>query len=86
VEGAGRRGRLESGDRVIRRHRWLKTVGTVLRFDGTGVDGAARAWIRWDHRETLPNPSLEPIDDLEVIDAGTTPAAGPVGTEARAQP
>jgi hypothetical protein len=56
------------GDLVIRRHRLLKTVGTVLRLGGADATGASRAWIRWSHPTTLPNPSLEPIDDLEVLE------------------
>ena len=61
--------RLRVGDIVIRRHRLLKTQGTVLRFDGEDDNGASRAWIRWSHPSTLPNPSLEPVDDLELIQA-----------------
>jgi hypothetical protein len=53
---------------VIRRHRLLKTQGTVLRFDGEDENGASRAWVRWLHPSTLPNPSLEPVDDLELVE------------------
>jgi hypothetical protein len=60
--------RLKPGDVVIRRHRLLKTRGTVLRFDGEDENGASRAWIRWDHPTTLPNPSLETIDDVELVE------------------
>lgn len=60
--------RLKPGDRVIRRHRLLKTQGTVLRFDGEDENGASRAWVRWLHPSTLPNPSLEPVDDLELVE------------------
>ena len=61
--------RLKPGDVVVRRHRLLKTRGTVLRFDGEDDDGASRAWIRWDHPTTLPNPSLETIDDVELVES-----------------
>jgi len=55
--------KLRVGDLVIRRHRLLKTQGTVLRFDGEDENGASRAWIKWSHPNTLPNPSLEAVDD-----------------------
>ncbi len=61
--------RLKPGDVVIRRHRLLKTRGTVLRFDGEDENGGARVWVRWLHPTTLPNPSLEPVDDLELVEA-----------------
>lgn len=60
--------RLKPGDLVIRRHRLLKTRGTVLRFDGEDENGAPRVWVRWLHPTTLPNPSLEPADDLEAVE------------------
>ena len=31
----------------------------------------ARAWIKWDHPTTLPNPSLETLDDVELVEADT---------------
>jgi hypothetical protein len=65
--------RLQIGDVVVRRHRLLKTHGTVLRFDGEDENGGSRAWIRWSHPDTLPNPSLEAVDDLEIV-AGVTSA------------
>jgi hypothetical protein len=68
--------RLKPGDVVVRRHRLLKTRGTVLRFDGEDENGASRAWIRWHHPTTLPNPSLETIDDVELVEGGE-PVAGP---------
>jgi hypothetical protein len=67
--------RLKPGDVVVRRHRLLKTRGVVLRFDGEDENGASRAWIRWDHPTTLPNPSRETVDDLELAAGGE--AAGP---------
>ena len=60
--------RLKPGDLVVRRHRLLKTHGTLLRCDGEDDNGASLAWIRWDHPTTLPNPSLETIDELELVD------------------
>ena len=59
--------RFKPGDVVIRRHRLLKTQGTIVRFDGEDVHGASRAWVRWNHATTLPNPSLETVDDLEPV-------------------
>ena len=59
--------RLRIGDLVVRRHRLLKTRGTVVRFDGEDRHGASRAWIKWSHPNTLPNPSLESVDDLELV-------------------
>lgn len=68
---SSRRARLMSrphpGDLVIRRHRLLKTQGTLLRFSGEDENGAPRAWVKWNHPDTLPNPSLEPVDDLEMV-------------------
>ena len=61
--------RLKLGDVVIRRHRLLKTRGTVLRFDGEDENGASRAWVRLQPPTTLPNPSLEAVDDLELVEA-----------------
>ena len=60
--------RLRVGDVVIRHHRLLKTRGVLLRFDGEDENGASRAWIKWSHPDTLPNPSLEAVDDLELVD------------------
>jgi hypothetical protein len=59
---------LKPGDQVVRRHRLLKTRGTVVRFAGRDENGAPRAWIKWTHPTTLPNPSLEPLDELELIE------------------
>jgi len=60
--------RLKPGDLVIRRHRLLKTRGTVVRFDGEDENGASRAWIKWSHPTTLPNPSLETVDELALVE------------------
>jgi hypothetical protein len=60
--------KLRVGDPVIRRHRLLKTQGIVLRFDGEDENGASRVWVKWSHPNTLPNPSLEAVDDLELLE------------------
>ena len=59
--------RLNVGDVVVRRHRLIKTQGTVLRFDGEDADGQSRVWVRWNHPTTLPNPSRESVDTLECV-------------------
>jgi len=61
--------RLHVGDLIVRRHRLLKTQGTVLRFDGEDENGASRVWVKWSHPDTLPNPSLEAVDDLELVES-----------------
>lgn len=38
-----------------------------MRFAGRDENGAPLAWIKWTHPTTLPNPSLEPLDELELI-------------------
>ena len=60
--------RVRPGALVIRRHRLLKTQGTVLRFGREDHHGAAGAWIKWNHPDTLPNPSLQLVDELELVD------------------
>jgi hypothetical protein len=65
--------RFKPGDLVIRHHRLLKTRGTVVRFDGKDGNGASRAWIKWNHPTTLPNPSLETVDELELLEEGDGP-------------
>ncbi len=59
--------RLAVGDLVVRSHRLLKTHGTVVRVALQHRGEALRVWIKWDHPNTLPNPSLEAADDLEVV-------------------
>jgi hypothetical protein len=58
--------RLHVGDLVVRRHRLLKTQGVLLRFDGEDANGGSCAWVKWNHPNTLPNPSREAVDDLEL--------------------
>ena len=65
------RPRFKPGDGVIRRHRLLKTRGTVLRLDTDADTGGSLAWVKWDHPTTLPNPSREPLDDLELVDVSS---------------
>jgi len=37
--------------------------------------GAARqVWVKWDHPDTLPNPSLESADSLKAIKGTSSPA------------
>ena len=66
---------IKPGDQVVRRHRLLKTLGTVVRFAGRDENGAPRAWIRWSHPTTLPNPSLETLDELELAESRGPEAA-----------
>jgi hypothetical protein len=57
------------GDLVVRRRRPLKTQGTIVRLvllQGKG----GQAWIKWDHASTLPNPSVEYVDDLQLVKHG----------------
>jgi len=68
--------RLRSGDVVVRRHRLLKTHGIVVGFGGDDYSGFSQAWVRWDHPDTLPNPSLEVVNSLELLVDGT-PVTGP---------
>jgi hypothetical protein len=66
------------GDLVIRIHRVFKTRGTIVR-DVTRRPGEARqVWVKWDHDDTLPNPSREDADDLELVkrpDQSASPSA-----------
>ncbi len=67
-------GPVRVGDQVVRRQRALKTRGVVRRQGAETVEGMARVWVRWEHPNTLPNPSLELVDDLEVIARSTSAA------------
>lgn len=58
---------LDIGDVVVRTHRLLKTRGTVVRVVSRTRGDARQVWVKWDHPNTLPNPSLEPADELEVV-------------------
>jgi hypothetical protein len=39
--------------------------------------GGVRVWIKWNHATTLPNPSLEAVDDLERVGPNTFPRFDP---------
>lgn len=58
---------LRAGDLVIRSHRLLKTRGTIVRVALLRRGEARQVWVKWDHSDTLPNPSLEAADTLEVV-------------------
>jgi hypothetical protein len=58
---------LRAGDIVIRSHRLLKTRGTIVRVELVRRGEARQVWVKWDHRDTLPNPSLEAAETLEVV-------------------
>ena len=60
--------RLSVGDLVIRSHRLLKTHGTVVRAAPQRRGETRQVWVKWDHSDTLPNPSREAADDLELIE------------------
>ena len=65
---------LRVGDVVVRSHHLLKTRGTVVRVAAQRRGEARQVWVKWDHPDTLPNPSLESADSLEVV-KGTSPPA-----------
>lgn len=58
---------LRVGDLVIRSHRFLKTRGTIVRAAWQRAGEARQVWVKWDHSDTLPNPSREAADDLELV-------------------
>ena len=58
---------LRVGDLVIRSHRLLRTHGTVVRIAVPRSRGIQQVWVKWDHPNTLPNPSLEHSDSLEAV-------------------
>ena len=65
---------LRVGDIVIRSHRLLKTRGTVVRVTVQRRGEARQVWVKWDHPDTLPNPSLESADSLESVKGTSSPA------------
>lgn len=67
---------LQAGDLVIRRHRLLKTRGTILHVALRRRGEAHQVWVQWDHPDTLPNPSLEVTDTLELAPATGLAAHG----------
>src|SRR5947207_1657796 len=62
---------LRVGDLVIRSHRLLKTRGAIVRVAAQRRGEAPHVWVKWNHSDTLPNPSLEEAmtPDHEVADA-----------------
>ncbi len=68
-------GPVRVGDHVVRRHRLLKTRGVVRRPGLETVEGMPRVWVKWEHPDTLPNPSLEFVEELEVLDGLPHPSA-----------
>ena len=62
------------GDIVIRSHRRLKTRGIVVKVVVQRRGEARRVWVKWDHPDTLPNPSLENADSLEAVRGTSSPA------------
>jgi len=65
---------LRVGDLVIRSHRLFKTRGTVVRVAAQRRGEARQVWVKWDHPDTLPNPSLESADSLKAIKGTSSPA------------
>ena len=63
------------GDLVIRRQRSLKTLGTIVRAVPQRRGEARQVWVKWDHSDTLPNPSREAADDLELVKRPDHPTA-----------
>jgi hypothetical protein len=62
---------LRVGDLVIRSHRYLKTCGTIVRLAPQRPGEGRQVWVKWDHSKTLPNPSREAADDLELVKAAS---------------
>jgi hypothetical protein len=73
------------GDHVVRRHRLLKTRGVVRRSGAETVEGMPRVWVKWEHPDTLPNPSLELVADLEVVRARARKSPEPARGDAAPQ-
>ncbi len=59
---------LRIGDLVIRSHRLLKTRGTIVRVALQRRGEVRQVWVKWLHSNTLPNPSLEAADNLELVE------------------
>ncbi|MGH7323645.1 MAG: hypothetical protein ACREJ9_03250 [Candidatus Rokuibacteriota bacterium] len=59
---------LRVGDLVIRSHRLLKTRGTIVGVASQRRGEVRQVWVKWIHSNTLPNPSLEAADDLELVE------------------
>jgi hypothetical protein len=63
------------GDLVIRNHRVLKTLGTIVRAVPPRPGEIPQVWVKWDHADILPNPSREAADDLELVKHPDEPPA-----------
>jgi hypothetical protein len=61
------------GDLVMRSHRLLKTRGTIVRAASRSPGEARQVWVKWDHANTLPNPSREAADDLVLVEPPDPP-------------
>ncbi len=72
--GGSRLAALRVGDIVIRSHRLLKTRGTVVRVAVQRRGEARQVWVKWDHPDTFPNPSLESAESLEEVKGTSSPA------------
>src|SRR5947208_15347149 len=72
---------LRVGDLVIRSHRLLKTRGAIVRVAAQRRGEAPHVWVKWNHSDTLPNPSLEAADNLKSVERpDEPPTASPCGT------
>lgn len=67
--------RLSVGDLVVRSHHLLKTQGTIVRAAPPRPGEGRQVWVKWDHSNTLPNPSREAADDLELVKRPDGPLA-----------
>ena len=74
---------LRVGDLVIRSHRLLKTRGAIVRVAAQRRGEAPHVWVKWNHSDTLPNPSLEAADNLKLVERpDEPPTASPRGSGA----
>ena len=72
---------LRVGDLVIRSHRLLKTRGAIVRVAAQRRGEAPHVWVKWNHSDTLPNPSLEVADNLKLVERpDEPPTASPRGS------
>ncbi len=69
---------LRVGDLVIRSHRLLKTRGAIVRVAAQRRGEAPHVWVKWNHSDTLPNPS-----NLKLVERpDEPPTASPRGSGA----
>jgi hypothetical protein len=69
--------RLSVGDLVIRSRRLLRTLGTIVGAASQRPGEAQQVWVKWDHSNTLPNPSREAADDLRLVKHPDEPPTAP---------